>query len=352
MAPPCRAWGELVAESSSGSPASLDVAELRAVQSIDVRGLRSLEETIHLSFDVDGPGTVWMYQFGWLQRREESQIFRIDAERRETRVFPIPSALQRLPFAVFCAAAGRLFLLGCPAATPVMPNGFALDTVGRIVAGFHLRVALLDAVADTDATLWLAGVEAGAAGGRRVVLQRLGLDGQVLQALPAKDWAVGQLTCLACPDGRLLVGGTDARGATRIEVLQDDRLVPLLCGNIGQPLSLGFDPQGELLCLAATGRLVRVAAGVATDLRLRDPENRYAPRPGRGALRLSARVCPVHQARPDLGIQRLKPGLPARSAMDTPSRLLLFDIDGISRPQGRNGFRRTASRVRAPPRAG
>jgi hypothetical protein len=266
---------------------AISVAELRASRSIDVRGLRSLEEKVHLSFDVDRRGTVWMYQFGWLRRREESQIFRVEAESAETRVFAIPEVLQRLPFTVFCVGSGCLYLLGCPAQSVSSPNGFALDTSGRIVGGFHLRASLLDAAADPAGGLWVAGLEGRSPEAQRLVVERLGLDDEVLSSVAAEHWAVGQLSCLSFANGRLLLGGTDSRGATRIELLAGSRLEAIPCENVGPPLSLGFGPLGELFCLSATGQLVRIESGAAAPVNLLDPGGR--PLRGLGALRFSYR---------------------------------------------------------------
>jgi hypothetical protein len=268
-------------------PAYAEALDLRATRSIDVRGLRSLEEKIHLSFDVDERGTVWMYQFGWLRRREESQIFHVDARRGETRVFAIPAALQRLPFAVFCAGGACLYLLGCPAPSLAMPNGFALDRAGKILTGFHLRVSLLDAAADPGGDLWIAGVESEAVGGRTIVVARHSLEDEVLWRVAIGDWAVGQLSCLTYGEGRLLLGGTDAKGATRIEELTPEQRRAVPCQNVGQPISLGFGPQGELLCLGATGRLVLAGSAGPAELRLLDPSGR--PLRGLAALRFRYR---------------------------------------------------------------
>lgn len=256
------------------APAPPGAAELRATRSIDVKGLRSLDEKLHLSFDVDDRGTLWMYQFGWLQRREESQIFRVEASRTRYSVVAIPEAMQRQPFAVFCVGSGLLYLLGSPAPSTKVPTGFALDAAGRVVSSFHLRVSLLDAVADPSGGIWIAGVLPAAAGQQQLVLQFLNLDDKLERSIPLEDWSASQFSCLARADEGLLLGGTGPEGATRIDLLTPAGRRSLDCPGVGQPLSLGFGPDGGLLCLSSTGRLCHLGGAEATAIRLLDPLGR------------------------------------------------------------------------------
>lgn len=254
-------------------PAAPLTADLRAHRSIDVKGLRSLDEKLHLSFDVDERGTLWVYQFGWLQRRQESQIFRVEEGSHRYGLLPLPEAMQRLPFSVFCVGSGLVYLLGSPASSPRSPTGFALDATGRVVSSFHLNVSLLDAMAAPRGGLWIAGVSASGSD-QQLVLQRLALDGRVEHVVPLEDWPVGHLSCLGRADEGVLLGGTRLDGATRTELLTSAgrKLLPL--PGVGQPLSLGFDPRGELLCLSSTGRLCRLSGGQAVAQRLLDPLGR------------------------------------------------------------------------------
>ena len=250
-----------------------EILDLAASRTIDITGLRTLDETIHLSFDVDDRGAVWLYQFGWLRGRQETQVFGLEPVTGRPSVFPIPEALQRLPFSVFCAGAGRIYLLGCPGPSAGAPTGFALDPAGRIVGAFHLRGELLDAAIDPSGGLWIASAEPAPPPEQRLGLQFLNLEDDVTPRIPLDDWKGGQISCLARADARILLGGTDSVGLTRIQVVTRDARSDVRCDDIGLPRALGFGPHGDLLCLGAGGRLIRVGDGTSTELRLLEPSS-------------------------------------------------------------------------------
>lgn len=265
---------------------STEILDLAASRTIDITGLRTLDETIHLSFDVDDRGAVWLYQFGWLRGRQETQVFALEPVTARPSVCPIPEALQRLPFSVFCAGAGRIYLLGCPAPSAGAPTGFALDPAGRIVGAFHLRGELLDAAIDPSGGLWIASRES-ALPEQRLGLQFLSLEDDVAPRIPLDDWSGGQISCLARVDARILLGGTDSAGFTRIQIVTRDARTDVKCEDIGLPRALGVGPHGNLLCLGAGGRLMRVGEATSTELRLVEPSS--GPLRGIDSLRFAYR---------------------------------------------------------------
>jgi len=254
------------------------VEELRAARSIDVQGLHSLDEVLHLDFDAEPGGTVWLYRSGCLGGREESQIFRSGADESRFRLFAVPEALQRLPFRILRVGAGRLYLLGCPAAAANVPSGFALDSGGQVVCGFHLGLEPLDAVPAPGGALWTVGARgSGQPAARRLALELVTLEDWVGLHLRLDDWPAERFNCLALGEGRLLLGGVGDDGSTRVELCTSSGREPVSCPDVGRPLALGFGPRKELLCLTAAGQLVRLGGegqepGAAGALRLLDPQ--------------------------------------------------------------------------------
>jgi hypothetical protein len=240
------------------APRPLEAQALAAVRSIDLEGLRSLEEVSELSFDAGVDGTAWVYRFGRRKGREESQIFRVDTLAGRYELFPLPELVQRLRFRLLRVDGRLLYLVGGTAADTRDPAGFALDHGGRIVWTLHRVPQPLDAVA-RGGRVWIAYGVPQPQGPSALALTRLAPDEPVGSARIVPGWQAADFCSLALADERLVLGGVGAAGRTRIELLDEGGGVHVKCPDVGRPRGLGAGGRDRLYCLGSAALLASVA---------------------------------------------------------------------------------------------
>ncbi len=241
--------------------------EHRAETVVGIEGFLPLDEVFHVDFDGDKDGLLWVYRFGRSPGGEESQLFRVDCRSVSYRVIALPEMLQKLPFSCLRVRHRTLFLLGGRRSDGRVPSGFAIDEKGRILAAFHFRFALRDALVPAQGGLFLLQDDPRETQDPVLFLTHHEDEHHGKTAAGA-DPAV-QWTCLG---ERGLLGGLDGNGKTQYVRLGPPRRNPISGPQCGAPKAVGWSAVGEVMSLGQDGRIWRQWGETAVPLRLLDSQ--------------------------------------------------------------------------------